>query len=313
MKRFLIPILFTGLLIGTSCSKKEDAIFVTLQGSDQVENVILQKTWDVPTAHYLALSPDEKHLLVSSISEPNVYLFNLTTNELLETFEVGPIPQGVMIGPKNRYGIAVSEGANTVSIIDIQARENVKTIPVGNTPHNAIFTKDGKRAYVTLQGEGKLAILDMQTLQKIDEFPTEGIDYPHNLTLSEDEKTIWIRDFVGNVAAVDVADQKVLAIIPVSTGHAGIDLIAGGRYVFTGGITDNTVDVIDPTTFEVVKKIEVGHGSHGVRSNKKGDLVYVGVTGTGKIAVIDPQSLTVKEYLSTGGEFPFWVAIAGKP
>lgn len=312
-QKYLVLVLIIGLVFFASCGKNKDAIFVTLQGSDKVENIENKDSWTIPTAHYVAISPNGNYLLVSSITEPNVHLLDMKTGQLLNSFEVGPVPQGVVIGPDNQYGIAVSQDDNSVTIIDIKARQKVKTIAIGKVPHNAIFTKDGKRAYITLQGEGKLAILDMEALEKIDEFSVEGLAYPHNLDFSEDEKTIWVRDFEGKVAAVDVATQKVLAVIPVSASHSGIDVIASGRYVFTGGIGGTTVDVIDPKTFEVVKKIEVGPGSHGVRSSPNGDLVYISVTGTDEVVVIDSHALEVVKTIPTAGNFPFWIAVSGNP
>lgn len=317
MKAFKNTIKTIGLLSFTlliSCNEKNEfGVYTTLQGSDKLENIENKLTWDIPTAHYNAISPNGQYMLVSSISEPSAHLIDLYKNELLKTFEVGSTPQGVAISPNNRWGIAVCQDENSISFIDIKNLTKVKTIAIGKVPHNVIFTKDGQMAYVTLQGEGKIAVVNMKTQEKVDEYVVKGMDTPDNLDITADEKTLWIRDFIGNVAAFDLQSKEVLAIIPVSKGHSGIDIISSENYVFAGGIVDKTVDVIDPKTYEVIKKIEVGQGSHGVRSNKDGDLVYISVTGTGKIAVIDTQTLEVKEYIDTQGDFPFWVAVSDNP
>lgn len=311
----IIKATFLFSIIGiVSCNDtNQEGIYTTLQGSDKVENIQNKMTWEVPTAHYNAISHNGRYLLVSSISEPTAHLFDLQKNKLLKTFQVGSTPQGVAISPDNRWGIAVSQDENSITIIDIKNLKKVKTIPIGKVPHNAIFTKDGQTAYITLQGEGKIAVVNMKTQEKVEEYHLDGMDTPHNLDITADEKILWIRDFIGHVAAFDLQTKKVLAIIPVSAGHSGIDIINGGRYIFAGGIVDKTVDVIDPTTFKVIKKIDVGQGSHGIRSNKTGDLVYVSVTATGKIAVIDTNTLEVKDYIETQGNFPFWVAVSDNP
>lgn len=215
------------------------------------------------------------------------------------------------ISPNGRWGLAVSAGKGTVTVIDIGKQKRVKAIAVGKTPHNVRFTRDSKLAYVTLQGAGSVAVIDMQTFRKVDEFPVPGIKYPHNLDLSADGKTLWIRGLIGKVAAVDLKSHKVLAVIPVGLGHAGIDVIPGGRYVFTGAIADHVVDVIDPKTFKVVKRIDVGQGPHGVRASGDGRWVYVAVTGTDKVAVIDVRTLKVVKQVPTHGKLPFWIAVAG--
>lgn len=292
--------------------------YVTLQGSGAVENMAKGDTWHgLPGAHYDALSADGTRLLVSSATKPDAFLIDTQTGKTLATFDVGPVLQGVAISPDGKWGLVVSAGNGTVSVINLRTEQRVKTIPVGmgpdhaavgSGPHNAIFTPDGKRAYVTLQGGGGVAVLDMRTLTRIAEFPVPGLQLPHNLVLSPDGKTLWIRGFVGQVAAVDLASHKVLAVIPVGASHAGIDITANGRYVFTGGIGGNVVDVIDAHTFTVVKRIGVGPGPHGVQVSGNQRWVYVGVTGTNQVAVIDVRTFKVAERLPTGGKVPFWIA-----
>lgn len=288
------------------------SVYVTLQGSSKVEILPSGKACnDLPGAHYVAVSPDGKRLLVSSANLPEAYLVDTHTCRKLATFDVGPVTQGVQISPNGRWGLVVSADNGTVSIINLHTLKVVKTIAVGKTPHNAQFTANSKHAYVTLQGAGAVAVIDMHTLMKTSEFPVPGLDHPHNLDLSPDGKILWIRGFIGKVAAVNTKTHKVLAVIPVGLGHAGIDVIPGGRYVFTGAIADHVVDVINPKTFKVIKRIDVGQGPHGVRASRNGRWIYAGVTGTNKVAVIDAETLTVVKQIPVSGTIPFWIAVAG--
>lgn len=306
-----------GLAIVGACdgepqSQFPEPVYVTLQASNAVERLPDDTTWSaLPGAHYNAISPDGSHLLVSSSTMPEAYLVDARSGNKLATFHVGPTPQGVAISPDGRWGLAVSEGEGTVVVIDLTQKKPVKSIAVGKSPHNVRFTADGKLAYVTLQGAGAVAVVDMRTLQKTGEFPTPGLPEPHNLDLSANEEVLWIRGLVSKVAAVDLETHKVLAVIPVGLGHAGIDVIPGGRYVFTGAIADTVVDVIDPKTFAVIKRIPVGLGPHGVRASRDGRWVYVAVTATNMLAVIDTRTLQVVQQLPTDGKLPFWITVAG--
>ncbi len=198
----------------------------------------------------------------------------------------------------------------TIAVIDLKTRKLVKSIAVGNTPHNIAFTGDGKFAYVTLQGGAGVAVIDMRALTKVRGFAT--IDLPHNLDFSPDGKTLWIRDFVGHVVAVNAATGKQLAEIPVGPSHAGIDVLSNGKYAFTGAIGGHHVDVIVPKTSKAIKHIDVGQGPHGVRSSRNGRWVYAAVTGTNEVAVIDTRTLEVVKQIPLDGKFPFWIAVAGK-
>ena len=286
--------------------------YVTLQGSDSVESLPGGARWNnLDSAHYVAVSPDGRQLLVSSAATENVFIVDAKTGKKLATIAVGAVPQGVEVGPHGHYGLAVSAGTDSVTVIDMQALKPVKKIIVGKTPHNARFTADGKLAYVTLQGGTGVAVLDMRSLAKTGEIAVPGVHGPHNLDLSADGRTLWVRDLTGSVAAVDLETRKELAVIPVAPGHAGIDVIPGGRYVFTGGIAGHVVDVIDPATFKVVKQIDVGQGPHGVRASADGRWVYAAVTATNKVAVIDALSLKVVRRIDMHGKLPFWIAVRG--
>jgi YVTN family beta-propeller protein len=288
------------------------SVYVTLQGSNAVQDMPAARAWaGVPSAHYDAVDSRGKLMLVSSQDQPKVFLLDARNGKQLASFGIGPTPQGVTISPDGRWGLAVSAGSGTVALIDLRARKLVATIAVGKVPHNARFSSDGKLAYVTLQGGTGVAVVDMRTREKVREIPVPGIRGPHNLDLSADGKTLWVRDLVGHVAAVDLASGKELAVIPVGLGHAGIDVIPGGRYVFTGAIADHVVDVIDPVTFKVVKRIDVGQGPHGVRASRDGRWVYAAVTGTDKVAVIDVRTLEVVKQVPVRGKLPFWLAVAG--
>lgn len=287
-------------------------VYVTLQTGGSVESLPSGETGsDLAGAHYDVVSPDGSRLLVSSATRPEAFLVDARSGRKLATFKVGPTMQGVAIGPHGRWGLAVSAGNGTVAVIDIREQKLVKSIKVGKTPHNARFTANGKLAYVTLQGAGAVAVVDMQKLEKVSEIPVPGIEHPHNLDLSANGKILWIRSLVSKVAAVDLKTRKVLAVIPVGLGHAGIDVIPGEHYVFTGAIADHVVDVIDPAAFKVVKRIEVGQGPHGVRASRDGHWVYAAVTGTDKVAVIDTRTLKVVKQIPTHGKLPFWISVAG--
>lgn len=287
-------------------------VYVTLQGSDSVESLPGGTRWDnLDSAHYVAVGSDGKRLLVSSAATENVFVVDAKTGKTLARIAIGAVPQGVGIGPHGRFGLAVSAGTDSVTVIDMQALKPVKKVIVGKTPHNVRFTADGKLAYVTLQGGTGVAVIDMYSLAKAGEIAVPGIHGPHNLDLSANGRVLWVRDLTGSVAAVDLETGKELAVIPVAPGHAGIDVIPGGRYVFTGGIAGHVVDVIDPATFKVIKQIDVGQGPHGVRASRNGRWLYVGVTATGKLAVVDTHTLEVVRQIDTRGKLPFWVAVRG--
>ena len=286
--------------------------YVTVQGSNAVEVLPAGTLWkDITAAHYADVSPDGSRVFVTSAQPGQAYVMDAKTGKRLALIPVGEGAQGVKISPDGRWALVVAQVKGEVVVVDLRKLKAVKSIAVGDTPHNVSFSPDSHTAYVTLQGGTGVAVVDMQSLKKTGEIPVPGLSGPHNLDLSDHGRLMWVRDIKDNVAVVDLHKRKVLHIIKVGNGHAGIDVIPGGKYVFTGAIGDHVVDVIDPHTYKVVKRIDVGQGPHGVRASRDGRWVYAAVTSTNKVAVIDTRTLKVVEQIPVKGTNPFWVAVQG--
>ena len=291
-----------------------EPIYAAVQNSGVVERFPSKSTWPgVEGAHYTALSPDGKQLMVSGFKTGNVYIMDTDNGEIQASFPIGKVVQGVKVSPDGRYGLAVATTLGEIAVIDMETQSLVKKVNVGDTPHNIIFNEDSSLAYVTLQGEGALAVVDMTTLDKQRDIPTPGLDSPHNIDISEDGRRLWIRDFVGHVGVLDLDSEKVLKVFKVGAGHGGIDVIPNSRYVATGAISASRVTVIDADSLTVVANPEVGTGPHGVRASADGRYLYASVTADNLITVIDVESLQVVRREPVDGKFPFWVAVPGNP
>jgi YVTN family beta-propeller protein len=285
-------------------------VYVTVQGANAVEVFPSKRVFrGLTTAHYDGVSPNGRMLIVGSFTTGKVFLLSTKTGRKLATFDVGKSVQGVVFTPDGRLAMAVDPNGGAVAVIDIKKLKVIKTIPVGPVPHNIGFSPHGRLAYVTLQGGTGVAVIDMKQLKKVKEIPVPGIVGPHNLDFSDGGRIMWVRDIVGHVAAIDLRTEKELAVVPVGHGHAGIDVIPGGKYVLTGAIADKVVDVIDPRTFKIVKSIVVGKGPHGVRTSPHGHWAYADVTGSNDLVVIDMRTLKVVQKIPTAGSNPFWVAV----
>ena len=287
--------------------------FITAKMSNQVEKFPGQTVWaGGPNMLYDALTPDGKILMATSPNTASVYAFDTSSGKQLAIVNVGKDSKGLKISPTGKEAYVSNEGANSVSVIDIASFKVVATIATTDMPHNVRFNTDGSTAYVTLQGGAGLGVIDTKARKVVKVIATPGLEGPHNLDLSLDDKTAYVRDVSNHVAVIDLTTDKVKKIITVGQGHAGIDIIPNGRYIFTGAIADEVVTVIDPKTLAVVKQIKVGNGPHGVRASKDSRWLYVTVTADDKLVVIDVDKLEIVKEIKMGS-FPFWVAVNGNP
>ena len=221
-----------------------------------------------------------------------------------------------MVDPSGRYGLAIDASGSRVAVIDLTLMKIIHSIAVGKTPHNAVFSKDGSVAYVTIQAGRALDVIDMKRFAIVRIIPLTQINGPHNVDRTSDGKTLWIRsygapDTAGEAAAVDVRNGHVKGVVKVGLYHGGIDIRPAGTFVFTTNIGGDTVDVVDPHTYQVVNRITVGAGPHGIRQSADGRWVYVSSTRANTLIVINAATRKIEETLPLKGVDPFWMTVVG--
>ncbi len=316
-KGFSKTMVLASMLLATSLNAHAsdlfpDDIFITLKDSGEIAEYAGQKVWKGdPVMLYNSITPDGKRLVVSSPKMQSIYVFDTASHKRLAKVKVGKASKGLKVSPNGKEVYVANEGAATISVVSLDSYKVLVTIPVDDTPHNVRFSPDGAKAYVTLQGGAGLGVIDTQSHQ-YSVILTPGIPNPHNLDLSDDGNTVYIRDLSHLVGVLDLKTKKVLKVITVGNGHAGIDIAPGGKYIYTGAIADNTVSVIDAQSLELVKTIKVGYGPHGVRVSKDGRWLYVVLTSENQFVVIDTKTLKIAKRFNVA-EFPFWVAVQGNP
>jgi YVTN family beta-propeller protein len=284
--------------------------YITMKKSGSVENFPQLAQWQGgPNMLYDALTPNGKMLLATSPSSDAVYVFDTSSGRQLAVIPVGKAPKGVKISPDGMVAYVSNQGSADISVVDLQRLKVVDSIKTAKWPHNARFTRDGKLAYVTLQGGAGIGVIDTAARKMIRIIAIPGITGPHNLDLSGDEKTAFVRDFVHNVAVVDLVSGQVKKVIKVGNGHGGIDVTPDDRYAITAAIGDNFISVIDTKSLSV-QNIEVGNGPHGVRASRDSRWIYVTLTRDNAIAVVNSATMKVEKKIPAG-QFPFWIAVQG--
>lgn len=287
-------------------------VYISMKKSASIESFPDQNIWDGgPNMLYVAITPDGKKVLSTSPSNNTVYVFNATTGEQLAIIPVGKAPKGVKVTPDGKFAYVSNQGSAEISVIDIKRLEVVDSIKVGDGPHNGRFTRDGKIAYVTLQGGAGIAVIDTKKRKMVRIIPVPGITGPHNLDLSKDEKTAYVRDFVHNVAVLDLQSGVVKKVIKVGNGHGGIDASPDGNIIATAAIGDDFISVIDKNTL-TVKNINVGNGPHGIRTSEDGRWIYVTITKENLVSIVDTKTMKLHKQVAVG-KFPFWIAVPNNP
>lgn len=88
--------------------------------------------------HGLALSPDEKELWVTSLLDDAMYVYDVSSQNIVGRVPVGSGPNWVAFSPEGRYVCVSNAADDNVSIIDAKARREVARLKVGRVPKRLV-------------------------------------------------------------------------------------------------------------------------------------------------------------------------------
>ena len=89
-------------------------------------------------SHGMAVTSDDKILVVDSGLNSALYMYSLPDLKLLGGADVGNAPDWVTLTPDGKSAYVANAGANSVSVVDIKSMKEVTRIPVGQVPKRNI-------------------------------------------------------------------------------------------------------------------------------------------------------------------------------
>lgn len=84
--------------------------------------------------HGLALSPNEKELWVTSLSDGGVYVYDIATKKFSNEIKTGECPNWIGFSPDGKYVTVSNCASNDATIIDAKTQKALATIKTGEGP-----------------------------------------------------------------------------------------------------------------------------------------------------------------------------------
>lgn len=84
--------------------------------------------------HGLALSPGEKELWVTSLTDSGVYVYDIATKKLSKEISTGECPNWIGFSPDGKYVTVSNCASNDATIIDAKSRQVLATLKTGEGP-----------------------------------------------------------------------------------------------------------------------------------------------------------------------------------
>jgi YVTN family beta-propeller protein len=202
----------------TCCGKQYDISYIYKINTQnlQIESVI--PAGSVPK--YLAVSPNQKYLLVSNWSSGDVTLIDLEKEKEIKRFYTGRFPRGLAVDSKSKYAYIAVMGGTSIRRIDLENLSSEHFVEVGRAPrHVCIDTKDSF-LYVTLNHEGNLARINLHT-KKITKLKVGGT--PRSMVIGNEDRFLYIVNYsAAQMTKVDLKSFQVKETIETGKSPIGI-------------------------------------------------------------------------------------------
>jgi len=229
-----------------------------------------------PETAGLAVTSDGTKVVIANYENDSISVVTLATHAVvdldLRPGKAATNPQPGVAGGEYPFWVTV-KGSQTayvsshrdaeVDVVDLSGPSVTARIPVGRQPNKMVLTKDQSKLYVANGNDDSVSVVDTSTNTVIETIPVvapQGIfatpgglkgANPNGLTLSPDEKTLYVTDGATNaVAVVNLRGTaaSTVGLIPTGWYPTAVSTSRDGSYLYV----TNAKKVPGPACFDIL-------------------------------------------------------------
>ena len=240
----------------------------------------------------------QQAVLVVNSGEASLSVIDLATRAERLRIPVLREPHHVALTPDGRDLLLGDTAANELLFLDPHDFSIRRRMTMAD-PYQLGFSPDGKLLVVTGLARNQVDLYDARTYQLIKRIPAKAM--PSHVDFAPDSSVAYITlQKTSKLMAIDLRRGVVLWEQPVGKTPAGV-MWWRGRLLVACMDTD-AVDIVDPATGGVERRVVVGRGAHQVFRSPDGKLVYVNSRVDSRVTALDATTLAVvRSYKVPGG------------
>lgn len=260
-------------------------------GSPQV--LALQGTGDPPGT---SAGP---YAYVPISSGNTVMVFDVPTELLVTTINVGQAPFAATVSPNGQFVYVSNSNSNSVSVINPATNTVVASVPVGPIPGGFAITPDSSTVYVSTHGSNSVSVINAATNTAIASIPVGT--YPFLMTANPNGQFVYVTNFnSASVSVISTATNTVVATIPVGLSPQGIAISSDGKTLYVACTTSEFVSVINTATNTVSRTIPVPNGPLAITLSPDDSTAFVSEYFGAATAVINLATNSVTNTVPVG-------------
>ncbi len=132
-------------------------------------------------------------------------------------------------------------------------------------------------------------------------YPIPGVGGFDYVTLDSASRRLYVSHGT-QVEVLDADNGKLVGTIPDTPGVHGAAIASAFKHGFTSNGREDKVSMFDPSTLQVIKKIDVGKGPDGIYYDERTKRVFTNNHGSHDVTAIDAATGDVVGTVKVGGD-----------
>ena len=226
------------------------------------------QTIPVKDPYNMYYTPDGKYAIVVAEQRERLEFYDAASMKLVNAVWVPCKGVDHMdFSPNGRYLIASCEFGEAVIKFDVERQKLIGRLPVqpAGMPQDVKLSPDGTIFYVADMHADGVHVIDGEALHQLGFIPTgKGA---HGLYVSRDSKWLYVSNRgEGSITLIDLGTRKVSTKWqlpgPASPDMGGVS--TDGKVLWLAGRFNSEVYAINTENGQLLARIPVGHGPHGL-------------------------------------------------
>jgi YVTN family beta-propeller protein len=170
---------------------------------------------------FLAVTPDDKYLLVSNWCSYDLSVVDIATHRQVARIPIGPYPRGLAVSPDSKTAYIAVMGSDVVKKLDLATLHITGSFVVGDQPRHLVISPDGRYLYASLNAPGEVVKVDLADDKVIDHAQTGEQD--RSLAIAADGRSLYVVNYDSDtITKLAASDLHVLQTFPTGVHPIGI-------------------------------------------------------------------------------------------
>ena len=185
---------------------------------------------------YLAVSPDNKYVVVSNFCSLDVSIIDVLTNKEVRRIDVGLHPRGIAITNDSSTAYVTVMGGGVIIAFNLRDFTTRIITSAGYTPRHLVLSPDNSVLYVSDNKAGQVRAINPKTDTLIKSVATGS--EPRTMVMSDDGFSLYVVNYMSDtMVKIRTSDMQVIQTVKTAHHPVGITYDAQMRRVWVANYT----------------------------------------------------------------------------